>query len=76
MEERIRNVMAAVLGISSSQIGEQSSPKNIGSWDSLRHMNLVIALEEEFGIQFADSEIPELTGYALIRQAIQKRIAK
>ena len=34
------------------EINEESSPDTIESWDSLRHMNIVIALEEEFNVQF------------------------
>ena len=48
VEVRIRDVMSAVFEISADQIDDYSSMDSSESWDSLRHMNLVIALEEEF----------------------------
>ena len=35
----------------------QSSPETIPTWDSLQHLNLVLALEQEFRIQFTPEEI-------------------
>jgi len=55
-----------VFEIPIDQISEDSSPDTIESWDSLKHMNLVIALEEEFDCQFSDSEILDLLSYKLI----------
>lgn len=66
VQSRINNVMSAVFEIPIDQISEDSSPDTIESWDSLKHMNLVIALEEEFDCQFSDSEILDLLSYKLI----------
>ena len=66
MENRIKNVMAAVFGISVDEITDESSPDNVESWDSLKHMNLVIALEEEFDIRIPDEEVGNLMSYQLI----------
>lgn len=73
MEDRIKNVMAAVLDISSEEINDDSSPDTIESWDSLKHMNLVVALEEEFGIQFTDEEIVEIVSYTLIKVILSQK---
>ncbi|MDD5198753.1 MAG: acyl carrier protein [Terrimicrobiaceae bacterium] len=59
METRIKRVMASVFGIEESQIGDDSSSETIEEWDSLRQMNLILALEEEFGIRFSDEETLE-----------------
>ena len=65
-EERIKNAMSAVFEIPVEQIKDDSSPDTIESWDSLKHMNLVISLEEEFEIEFTDDEIIEMMNYKLI----------
>ena len=52
MEIRIKTVMSAVFNLDVNTISRISSPDNIENWDSLKHMNLIIALEEEFGIEF------------------------
>ena len=66
VQDRVNNVMSAVFEITIEQINENSSPDTIESWDSLKHMNLVIALEEEFDCQFSDIEIVDLLSYKLI----------
>ena len=50
VQDRLINVMSAVFEIPIEQIKDDSSPDTIKSWDSLKHMNLVISLEEEFMI--------------------------
>jgi acyl carrier protein len=74
MENRIKNVMSAVFDIPFEKINDESSPDNIMSWDSLKHMQLVVALEEEFRIVFEDEEIIEMLNYSSIKQNIAKKV--
>jgi acyl carrier protein len=70
---RVREVMAAMLAIPADQVGEQTLQSTVADWDSLRHMNLVLALEEEFEIQFGDDEVGELLSFRAICDAIALR---
>ena len=74
IEERIKNVMSAVFEIPVEQIQDDSSPDTIDSWDSLKHMNMVVALEEEFNVQFTDDNIIELINLKLIMAVLLKLI--
>ena len=74
MENRIRNVMAAVFGISVEDINEESSPDSIDNWDSLNLMNLVVSLEEEFDIEFDDDEIVEMLNFKLLVEIIKEKV--
>jgi acyl carrier protein len=60
LKERVFETVAQVMGVSADQIDERSSPDTIPNWDSLQHMNLILALEEKFGVQFTDDQIVEL----------------
>ena len=71
MEDRVKKVMSDVLNIDIESINNESSPDNIENWDSLKHMNLVIALEEEFKVEFDDEEIADSMNYALILNIIK-----
>lgn len=66
MEDRIKRVMSKVLGVEVDEIGDDSSPDTIDNWDSLRHMNLILALEQEFGVTIGDEEVSTLISYPLI----------
>jgi len=74
MEDRIKTVMSAVLNVSADQIDTNTSPDNIETWDSLRHMNLIVALEEEFEIEFNDEDIVEMLNYVLIENICQAKV--
>lgn len=55
------------------QVNIESSPDNIAAWDSLKHMNLVFALEEDFDLTFTDDQlIAELLSAGMIIGVIEK----
>ena len=75
LEKIIKNVMSAVFEFSANEITDDSSPDTIRSWDSLKHMNLVSSLEEEFDCLFSDSEILEMMNFPLIKLIISEKIS-
>jgi acyl carrier protein len=66
-EDALKQVMATMLNVDASTINEDSSMDNMPSWDSLRHMNLVLALEEEFKVTIPDEDAGNITSYKLIK---------
>ena len=73
IEEKIRVLMAVVFEVPGEEIHAESSSETIESWDSLKHMNLVVALEEEFGIIFDDDEIIQMLNFALIALIVKEK---
>jgi len=57
MREKVFQIVSQVMMVPVEQINEQSAAQNIEAWDSLNHMNLILALEEEFGARFSDEQI-------------------
>lgn len=74
MEEKIKQVMASVFEVPAESIHEMSSADNIENWDSLHHMNLVVALEEEFKVSFDDEQISNLLNYQLIKLTLAELV--
>ena len=73
ISERIKQVMGVVFDISPDQINEDSSIDNIENWDSLKHLNLILALEEEFVISIPDEEVGNLVNFKLISLVINEQ---
>tara|TARA_B100000315_G_C14477845_1_gene541478 strand:+ start:297 stop:530 length:234 start_codon:yes stop_codon:yes gene_type:complete len=73
LEDRIKNVLSAVFEIPVEQIQDDSSPDTIDAWDSLKHMNMIVALEEEFNVQFTDDEVIEMLDYKLICMIVNNK---
>ncbi len=74
MNQKILNVMAVALETDVALLSENSTSENVANWDSLRHMNLIVALEEEFSIEFDEEEFIELMSFANIRERINSKL--
>jgi acyl carrier protein len=70
--DRIRQVMAAVFEMDPIEISTDATPGQIARWDSLRHMNLVLALEEEFGVRFPEEQVEQLVSFELIEFSLKE----
>lgn len=73
LKERVFKVVSQVMNVPVTEVNEQSSPETLGNWDSLQHMNLILALEEEFKTKFSDEEIVAMVTVDIILGALQKR---
>lgn len=73
-KQKITEVMAQILGITPGEINADSSMDTIEAWDSLKHMKLVIALEQELGVEFDDEEVVELLSFRLIELSVCEKI--
>jgi acyl carrier protein len=74
VEKRVFKVISQVMGVSLAEVDENASPDTIGTWDSLKHMNLILALEQEFGVQFTDRQIIEMISAKLISLELESMV--
>jgi acyl carrier protein len=72
IKNRARVALAKALKTDPQTISEDASQQNLSEWDSVHHMNVVLALENDFGIEFSDAELPTLTSLPLLVAAIEK----
>ena len=70
--EQVRNVASDIFGIPAARITAESSPETIESWDSVQHLNLVLALEEKFGVQFEPDDIEQMKNIGAVATLIEK----
>lgn len=73
MNDELRAVLSEVLGITPENVTEHTSTQTEPKWDSLRHMNLIFALEDCYGVRFSDEEIPSLTSVSAVEAALVSR---
>lgn len=66
----IKQVIADTLRVPVETVTDQSSPATLPQWDSLAHLNLVLALEERFGVKFTLEEIIELQDVPAIHRIL------
>lgn len=71
--DSVRRIVADVFEVPEDQVKAESSPDNVESWDSIHHLNLVLALEQEFGVQFTPEEIEQLLSVELIVALVEEK---
>ncbi len=75
-EEELKQVLSDVFNIPRDSVGENTSIDTVEMWDSLKHLELVLALEAQFNITFTHEETTEILNYNLIHMILEKHGVK
>ncbi len=76
MKDRVVEIVSQIMNVPIEQLDEDSSSDTVENWDSLKHMNLILALEEEFAIAFSDDEVVEMLSIRRIVEILEKKEPK
>jgi len=72
MDEQIRELVADVLDLDEDKVTAALSPDDTEYWDSMNHLRLVTALEEEFDIKLTMDEVQSIENvgdiYAVVKR--------
>lgn len=71
MENRIIEIISKVTKLSVSDLNASPDEKNL--WDSLKHMEIVLALEEEFDITFENDDIANAKTVNLMIETVKNK---
>jgi len=69
----LRDILSDILEIAPEQVTPDLSMGMVENWDSFRHLQAILAIEGEYGVQFDPQRIPELTSVLLLRQELEKK---
>ena len=72
VREKVFKIVSDVLNIPLDVINEGSSQDTLLQWDSLQNLNLILALEEKFGIQFHEHQIVKMVNVRSIILAVEE----
>ena len=71
MEDRIIEILKDVLDV--QEVDINSSQDTLDDWNSLRHLNLISELEDEFDLEFDPEEIAEMKSVKKIIEMINSK---
>jgi acyl carrier protein len=74
--EDVRGIAADIFQVAAKRITPEASPDTIESWDSLQHLNLILALEQRFGLEFEPEEIERMTSIDAILAILEEKQAE
>lgn len=69
---RLENVFKTTLGI--ADVPAELSQKNCAEWDSVNHLNLILALEAEFGVAFEPEEIAAMQNFEAVKNLLAAKL--
>lgn len=68
----VHRVLEVVLKLGATD-AEHLVRSRLHQWDSLKHMEIVFALEEQLGVEFSESEMPSLDSLEAIVEAVRRK---
>jgi acyl carrier protein len=71
--ERVRRIAADIFSVPIARINAESSADTIETWDSLQHLNFVLAVEQEFGVRFTPEEIEKLISVSTVVEMLEAK---
>jgi acyl carrier protein len=70
IEQRVKTLLAKVMRVDVATVTADASTDSMVAWDSLNHIKLVLALEEEFDLAFDENQIEKMTSVAKVVSVI------
>ena len=73
VDERLTEVFRAAFGDEALVIEPQMTADDVAGWDSVTHITLIYAIEDEFGMKFSSRDLERLTCIGDILAIVQRR---
>jgi acyl carrier protein len=76
VKESVKKVFMKVFSVDEKDFGFEKGHEDFDSWDSLSHMSLVSAIEEEFNISLDVDEISDMDSIGKIVETVDRHVRK
>jgi len=72
LEQRLKKVFSESLGVNLEIIQDTLEYNTISEWDSVGHMSLIAAIEEEFDIMIETDDIIDMSSFKIAKDIVKK----
>ena len=73
MEQKLYKILSDLFNIKENE-ADNASMKNVKKWDSLKHIELIMSIEEEFEVpKIGPDEIVKMTSVSQIKDVLRKK---
>lgn len=73
---KVAQSIASILDQPNLVVTMRTTAEDIEGWDSFNHVNIVVAIESQFGIKFNAAEVEELRAVGEFVNLIEKKLAQ
>lgn len=71
--DQLTSIIVDVLRVPRSEVADALDMEETGTWDSLSHMQLIAALEEEFSMELTADEIVSMRSVGQIKNVLRAK---
>ena len=72
--EKLSSIFKILFNRPDLELNDNLSAKNVPGWDSFNHVNLIINIEEEFGVQFTNDEVGGMQNVGSLKTLLASKI--
>ena len=72
--EKLSSIFKILFNLSDLELTDGLSAKDVPGWDSFNHVNLIINIEEEFGVQFTNDEVGGMQNVGSLKTLLASKI--
>jgi len=72
--EQLTEIFHQIFDDESIVLTPEKTAADIADWDSFNHINIIVAVEEHFGIKFQTAETEELKNVGHLIELIQQKL--
>lgn len=73
MKSNLAKIISDTLGLPEEAITDATSSENTPEWDSVAHLNIVMSIEQAYGLQFTPEEFMQMTSIPAMERLLQAR---
>lgn len=74
VEERLQNVLRNSLKLPELSVTEETRAFTVPGWDSLKHVEILLAVQKEYKIHFRPTEVIKLKNVGDLQLLIDKKL--
>ncbi len=75
ISEKLKEVITKELELKEFDFKEETTAAEVPGWDSLNHINIVLAIEKEYNIRFKGMEILKVANLGELQKLIDSKVS-
>jgi acyl carrier protein len=76
LERSLNDVFREVFDQDDLQVSRSTTAADVAGWDSLKHIDLIVAVEDRFGVRFKTAEVARLDDVGALIDLLRAKLGR
>jgi len=72
---QLKQIVAQILDMDEADVVDDLCAKTCAEWDSARHVNIILAIEDKFDIAFEEEDFVKMNNFAALVALVSQKLA-